>query len=72
MPPQIRFAIGLCYYRLGNYEKARFAFERVIELEPENSMALVALSILEIVTNSDDPRSKLKSAKLLEQAFKAD
>ena len=25
-PPNIRFAMGLCYYRLGNMEKARFAF----------------------------------------------
>ena len=25
-PPTIRFGIGLCYFRLGNFEKARFCF----------------------------------------------
>jgi RNA polymerase-associated protein CTR9 len=46
----IRFGIGLCYFRLGNIEKARFAFQRTIELEPTNSMALIALAILELST----------------------
>lgn len=46
-PPSIRFAIGICYYRIGNNEKARVAFERLLEIEPDNSMALIALSIIE-------------------------
>ncbi len=46
--PQVRFGMGLCYFRLGNLEKARFAFERVVELDEENSMAYVALAIVEL------------------------
>jgi len=47
-------------------EKARFAFERVLELDPNNSMALVALSIVELSTNVNDFEMRSKAAKLLE------
>ena len=47
-PPSIRFGIGLCYYRLGNINKATFAFQRVIELDPDNSMAKVGLAVVEM------------------------
>lgn len=40
--------MGLCYYRLGNLEKARVAFERLLEIEPDNDTAMVALAIVEI------------------------
>lgn len=53
-PPSIRFGIGLCYYRLGNIEKARFCFERLIELEPDNVMALIGLSVIEGYNNMLD------------------
>jgi Flp pilus assembly protein TadD len=39
--------MGICYYRLGNIEKAKFAFNRLLELEPNNSIAMVALAIIE-------------------------
>ena len=68
-PPSIRFGIGLCYYRLGNYEKAKFAFERLIELEPDNVMALIGLSVLEGFNNMLDREGRERSAELLERAF---
>jgi RNA polymerase-associated protein CTR9 len=49
-PPCIRFAMGVCFFRLGITEKARIAFKRVIELDPSYSMAYTALAIVEIST----------------------
>eukprot|EP00126_Sphaerothecum_destruens_P009373 Sdes_comp20491_c0_seq1m14918 len=33
-PANVRLGIGLCLFHLGHIEKARFAFERVLQLEP--------------------------------------
>ncbi|GAB2291884.1 Protein CTR9 [Dionaea muscipula] len=50
-PGAIRLGIGLCRYKLGQLEKARMAFERVLQLDPENVEALVALGIMDLQTN---------------------
>ncbi|XP_073008997.1 protein CTR9 homolog [Typha latifolia] len=50
-PASVRLGIGLCRYRLGQFEKARQAFQRVLQLEPENVEALVALAIMDLQTN---------------------
>jgi RNA polymerase-associated protein CTR9 len=70
--PQIRFGIGLCYFRLGNSEKARFAFERLIELDPTNSMAFVALAVLELASNVNDLTMRTKVADYLQKALQLD
>lgn len=50
-PAAVRLGIALCRYRLNQFEKARQAFERVLQLDPENVEALVALGIMELQTN---------------------
>ncbi|KAI9083821.1 hypothetical protein K1719_034079 [Acacia pycnantha] len=50
-PAAVRLGIGLCRYKLGQFEKARQAFERVLQLDPENVEALVALAIMDLRTN---------------------
>ncbi|XP_078429953.1 binding protein [Wolffia australiana] len=50
-PPAIRFGIGLCHYKVGQFEKARQAFQRVLQLDPENVDALVALGVMELHTS---------------------
>ncbi|KAG5006267.1 hypothetical protein JHK85_024809 [Glycine max] len=47
-PAAVRLGIGLCRYKLGQFEKAQQAFER---LDPENVEALVALAIMDLRTN---------------------
>ena len=47
-PPQIRFGIGLCYYRMGNINKAKIAFKRVLSFDLDHSMANIALAIIEL------------------------
>lgn len=50
-PAAVRLGIGLCRYKLGQFDKARQAFERVLQLDPENVEALVALAIMDLHTN---------------------
>lgn len=50
-PGAVRLGIGLCRYKLGQYEKAKQAFHRVLQLDPESVEALVALGILDLHTN---------------------
>ena len=50
-PADIWLGIGILYFKLKNFIKAKFSLEHVIELEPNNSMALTALGITEIQLN---------------------
>uniref|UniRef100_A0A803M8G3 Uncharacterized protein n=1 Tax=Chenopodium quinoa TaxID=63459 RepID=A0A803M8G3_CHEQI len=50
-PGAVRLGIGLCRYKLGHFERARQAFERVLQLDPENVEALVALGVMDLHAN---------------------
>lgn len=71
-PPSIRYGIGLCYYRLGNVEKASLAFKRVLELEPDNVMALISLTIVEISQQYYDDDVRKDVQDLLQRAYEID
>lgn len=71
-PSDIWFAMGLCYYRLGNFPKAKLSFDRTIELDPENSMALVSLGILSITQNINDFSARETAVKFFSRAFTVD
>jgi RNA polymerase-associated protein CTR9 len=62
-PPSIWVGIGLCYYRLGNITKAKFAFQRVLDTEPGNALANNALVIIESmgdnILRDEEDRQKL-------------
>lgn len=70
-PSDIWFAIGLCYYRLGNFPKSKITLDKVIEIDPQNSMALVSQSIIEITTNINDFENREKAMNLLEKSYNA-
>ncbi|XP_042498406.1 protein CTR9 homolog [Macadamia integrifolia] len=53
-PAAVRLGIGLCRYKLGQFDNARQAFQRVLQLDPENVEALVALGIMDLHTNEAD------------------
>ncbi|KAG0450348.1 hypothetical protein HPP92_026930, partial [Vanilla planifolia] len=53
-PGAARLGIGYCRYILGQFDKARQAFHRVLDLDPKNVDALVALGIMELQTNEVD------------------
>jgi len=48
-PSDMWFALGLCYYRAGNIPKAKLSFDKTLELDSNNSMALASLGIIEMV-----------------------
>ncbi|TVU30164.1 hypothetical protein EJB05_21773 [Eragrostis curvula] len=50
-PAAVRLGIAFCRYKLGQVERARQAFHRVLQLDPENVDALVALAIMDLQTN---------------------
>lgn len=53
-PAAVRLGLGLCRYKMGQFRKARQAFERVLQLDPENVEALVALGIMELQINESE------------------
>ena len=70
-PSDIWFAIGLCYYRLGNLPKAKLSMDKTIELDPENSMALVSIGIIEIASTVNDFEACDKAVQYFERSFQA-
>ncbi|KAG2650481.1 hypothetical protein PVAP13_1NG163900 [Panicum virgatum] len=50
-PAAVRLGIAFSRYKLGQVEKARQAFQRVLHLDPQNVDALVALAIMDLQTN---------------------
>ncbi|KAF9599832.1 hypothetical protein IFM89_001778 [Coptis chinensis] len=60
-PGAVRLGIGLCRYKLGQFDKARQAFQRVLqasELDPDNVEALVALGLMDLQINKGDEIQK--------------
>ena len=70
-PSDIWFGIGLCYYRLGNLPKAKLSMDKTIELDPQNSMALTAVGIIEITSNVNDFEVREQAMQYFERAFQA-
>ncbi|KAJ0970982.1 hypothetical protein J5N97_018941 [Dioscorea zingiberensis] len=66
-PAAVRLGIGLSRYRLGQFEKARQAFERVLQLDPENVEALVALGIMDL--QSSEVHGIWKGMEKMQRAF---
>eukprot|EP00124_Ichthyophonus_hoferi_P005871 Ihof_evm2s1008 gene=Ihof_evmTU2s1008 len=69
-PAEVRLGIGQCFFKLGNYEKARLAFERTRALNEKSVGALVGLAILEL--NSESPDGLIKGMRLLTTAYGLD
>ncbi|OUM70506.1 hypothetical protein PIROE2DRAFT_56800 [Piromyces sp. E2] len=75
--PNVRIPIGLCFYALGNTQMARKAFERVLNMEPDNVDALIYLSILDLnqakeVKDETFLENISKGREKLKKAYKAD
>ncbi|KAL0733040.1 hypothetical protein Bca4012_009250 [Brassica carinata] len=66
-PAAVRLGIGLCRYKLGQLDKARQAFDRVLQANPDNVEALVALGIMDLQAN--DSLGMRKGMERMQQAF---
>ena len=71
-PADVWLGIGICYFKLNNYIKAKFALEHVLELDPENSMALTSLGITEIQLNPSDLNQRKKAVLRFQKSFEID
>ncbi|KAJ3706235.1 hypothetical protein LUZ61_009940 [Rhynchospora tenuis] len=69
-PAVVRLGIGYCQYRLGQLGKARQAFNRVLQLDPDNVEATVALGVLDLQTN--EAGNIRRGVEMMEQAHDLD
>ncbi|KAL1452732.1 hypothetical protein WDU94_006936, partial [Cyamophila willieti] len=69
-PAAVRLGMGHCFMKLGNQEKARLAFERALELDPQCVGALVGLAILKF--NTQDPEDIRSGVQMLSKAYAID
>ncbi|PVH66334.1 hypothetical protein PAHAL_1G211100 [Panicum hallii] len=68
-PAAVRLGIAFCRYKLGQVEKARQAFQRVLQLDPQNVDALVALAIMDLQTNEETALSSSNHGLLKSHAY---
>lgn len=69
-PAALRLGMGHCFMKLNNQEKARMAFERALQLDPQCVGALVGLSILKL--NLQESESNKMAVIMLSKAYAID
>ncbi|CAD5227826.1 unnamed protein product [Bursaphelenchus okinawaensis] len=69
-PASVRLGIGYCLAKLGKTEKAKFAFKRTLDLEPDNVDAAASLAVLQM-TNSMDGDEMREGIQSLAQLYKS-
>ncbi|KPJ14381.1 RNA polymerase-associated protein CTR9-like [Papilio machaon] len=69
-PAALRLGMGHCFMKLNNQEKARMAFERALQLDPQCVGALVGLSILKL--NQQENESNKMAVIMLSKAYAID
>ncbi|KDQ14109.1 hypothetical protein BOTBODRAFT_32898 [Botryobasidium botryosum FD-172 SS1] len=77
--PDPRIGIGLCFWALGNHEKAKMAWQRSLEVHPNDWPAKLLLGIESINQSKDTKKPDEERAAeykngltMIEQVFKAD
>lgn len=61
-PAEVRLGLAACYFRLGQLERARKAYERVVQLSPTCAEALYGLAVLRF-SSSQGESAKAVSAR---------
>ncbi|XP_050083431.1 RNA polymerase-associated protein CTR9 homolog [Anopheles aquasalis] len=69
-PAAVRLGMGHCFLKLNNQEKAKLAFQRALDLEPQCVGALVGLAILKL--NLHEPDSNRMGVQMLSKAYTID
>ncbi|KAG8995767.1 hypothetical protein FRB94_011657 [Tulasnella sp. JGI-2019a] len=79
--PDPRVGIGLCFWALDDHEKARMAWERSLEVNPENTAATLLLGLCAMnhskgtgddASQEDRQQSFIHGSKMLSMVFKAE
>ncbi|CAL8139556.1 unnamed protein product [Orchesella dallaii] len=66
-PTNVRVCIGHCFWKLNQREKAKIAFERALEVQPDDVDALSALAVYHLSTMKQ--HSIVQGMKMLAQAY---
>ncbi|KAA3676187.1 RNA polymerase-associated protein CTR9, partial [Paragonimus westermani] len=69
-PASVRLGMGHCFFKLGNIDKARLAFQRALDLDPDCVGALVGLAILDLNEKTQD--SIKQGVQRLSRAYNLD
>jgi len=69
-PANVRLGMGHCFLKLGNVEKARLAFDRALELDPDCVGAMVGIAVLQL--NSQEPDAIRDGVQKLSRAYGID
>ncbi|CAL8078737.1 unnamed protein product [Calicophoron daubneyi] len=69
-PATVRLGMGHCFFKLGNVDKARLAFQRALDLDSECVGALVGLAILDLNEKTQD--SIKQGVQKLSRAYNLD
>lgn len=69
-PAVVRLGMGHCFLKLNNPDKAKLAFQRAVDLDPQCVGALVGLAILKL--NLHEPDSNRLGVQMLSKAYTYD
>ncbi|XP_058450145.1 RNA polymerase-associated protein CTR9 homolog [Malaya genurostris] len=69
-PAAVRLGMGHCFLKMNNQEKAKLAFQRALDLDPQCVGALVGLAILKL--NLHEPESNRLGVQMLSKAYTID
>jgi Tfp pilus assembly protein PilF len=69
VPSDIWYALGLCYQRCGNLPKAKLSFEKTLELDSQNAMAMTSLGVLEQALSPNNLESRKRAVSHFMRAF---
>lgn len=69
-PADVRLGMGHCFYKMGNIEKAKLAFQRAHQLDNKCVGALVGLAVIEL--NKKTPESIRSGVQMLSKAYNYD
>ncbi|XP_065362517.1 RNA polymerase-associated protein CTR9 homolog [Calliphora vicina] len=69
-PANVRMGMGHCFLKMNNPDKAKLAFQRALELDPNCVGALIGLAILKL--NLHEPESNKMGVQMLSKAYTID
>eukprot|EP00887_Chlorella_sp_A99_P005280 scaffold1.g5280.t1 len=70
-PAEARLGLAVCFFKLGHLAKATAAYERVLDLQPACTSALLGLAVLKMHWGASE-QDRREGSQLLVQAFSQD
>ncbi len=68
-PAEVRLGLAACYFRLGQLERAKKAYERVVQLSPGCAEALYGLAVLRFSSSQGESAKTVRPQAGLCPAF---